>query len=432
MLKNKPIIGIIPTYNLSNEANDPYLDRASFVRMYEEKIVASGGIPVGLLHQNIENYLELCDGYLWPGGGKVWPDFYPVIEDAIKNKKPLLGICLGMQAIGAYFNFREEKDNKPNASLEEIKEILKEKEHYLKKLDDSSFHSHYVTKDKETIDKARHKILLAKKSLLYKVLNQDMMNVVSLHSVVLPYVAKDLTVSATSEDGVIEGIEYTKNDAQIIGVQYHPELEESSLIFDWLIDASYRKFLFLVNKQKEIPSIYQPNIILYKSEYPPCINDGNISAEVLSSWLALRNYMRSEGYYIEIESAYRSHEIQRKIYEENKTKYGEEHTNIFVVYPGHSEHETGLALDVCMKKDGIWLNEFDERLAGFYVFLHRVCGKFGFILRYPEGKENVTGYHYEPWHLRYIGSPRIAQYIMDNHITLEEYENIKILNKKMT
>ena len=58
MIKNKPVIGIIPMYNLQNEENDPYLDRASFVRMYEEKIVSSGGIPVGLLHQNVEDYLE--------------------------------------------------------------------------------------------------------------------------------------------------------------------------------------------------------------------------------------------------------------------------------------------------------------------------------------------------------------------------------------
>lgn len=421
MIKNKPVIGIIPMYNLQNEENDPYLDRASFVKMYEEKIVSSGGIPIGLLHQNVEDYLELCDGYLWPGGSKVWPDFFPIIEDVIKKKKPLLGVCLGMQAIGSYFNFLEEQEQLPNASTEEIKEILKEKDHYLKKLEDSSLHNHYVTKDKETQDKARHKIFLKKASLLYKVLKQDTMDVISLHSVILPYVSKELAVSAISKDGVIEAVEYTKNGSQILGVQYHPELEDSSSIFDWLIDASYQKFLFLVNKENEIPSTYCPNVLLYKSEYPECVHDGNLSSEVLFSWIALRDYMRSQGFYIEIESAYRSSEIQRKIYEENKEKYGEEHANIFVARPGHSEHETGLAIDVCMKKDGIWINEFDEQLSDFYPFLHQVCAQFGFILRYPEDKEDITGYHYEPWHLRYIGSPRIAQYIMDNHLTLEEY-----------
>ena len=421
MIKNKPVIGIIPTYNLQNEENDPYLDRASFVRMYEEKIVSSGGIPIGLLHQNVEDYLELCDGYLWPGGSKVWPDFFPIIEDAIKKKKPLLGVCLGMQAIGSYFNFLEEQEQRTNASREEIKEILKEKEHYLKKLEDSSLHNHYVTKDKETQDKARHKIFLEKSSLLYKVLKCDEINVISLHNVILPYASKELTISSKSEDGVIEGIEYTKNGSQILGVQYHPELEENSAIFDWLVDACYQKFLFLVNKEFQIPTTYYPNILLYKSEYSECIQDGNISSEVLSSWIALRDYMRSKGFYIEIESAYRSSEIQRKIYEENKEKYGEEHAEIFVAKPRHSEHETGLAIDVCMKKDEIWINEFDTRLSDFYQFLHQVCARFGFILRYPNGKEEITGYHYEPWHLRYIGSPRTAQYIMEHHLTLEEY-----------
>ena len=119
MIKNKPVIGILPTYNLVNDANDPYQDQASFVRMYEEKIYECGGIPIGLLHQNMYDYLPLCDGYLWPGGSKVWPDFFPVLEDALKYKKPVLGVCLGLQAIGTFFNLKEAKEKHPEKSLEE-------------------------------------------------------------------------------------------------------------------------------------------------------------------------------------------------------------------------------------------------------------------------------------------------------------------------
>ena len=205
MIKNKPVIGIIPTYNLTNETNDPYQDRASFVRMYEEKIVECGGVPIGLLHQNVKDYLSLCDGYLWPGGSKIWPDFFLVLEDALKNKKPVLGVCLGLQAIGTFFCVKEEREKYPEKSFEEIKQILKDTDHYLKQLEDDSFHNHDVTKDIETQETARHLIKLNKDTLFYKIMKQDELNVISLHSFVLPYAAKDITIAATSEDGVIEG-----------------------------------------------------------------------------------------------------------------------------------------------------------------------------------------------------------------------------------
>jgi len=71
MIQNKPVVGILPTYNLKNEQNDPYQDRASFVRMYAEKIKQCGGIPIGLLEQEVSIYKDLCDAYIWPGGNKI-------------------------------------------------------------------------------------------------------------------------------------------------------------------------------------------------------------------------------------------------------------------------------------------------------------------------------------------------------------------------
>ena len=421
MIKNKPVIGILPTYNLINETNDPYLDQASFIRMYEKKIYECGGIPIGLLHQNMEEYLSLCDGYLWPGGSKVWPDFFLVLEDALKKKKPILGVCLGLQAMGTFFNLREEKENHPEKSLEELKQFLKDTDHYLKQLEDDSYHNHYVTKDVESQMAARHPIHLKKDTLFYKIMGQEQLDVVSLHSFILPCAAKDVCVSATSEDGVIEAIEYTKDGAQILGVQYHPELESTSELFSWLVDASYQKTMLLVNKENRVPDTYSPNIIVYQSEYPECCNDGNIAEEAMYSWLQLRDFMRKEGFYIDVESAYRSTGLQRQIYEDNVAKYGQEHANIFVARPGYSEHETGLAIDICMKLGDKWINEFDEGFQACYETLHKVCAEYGFILRYPEGKEEITGYHYEPWHLRYLGPVRVAKDIMQRKLTLEEY-----------
>ena len=68
MILNKPVVGIVPTYNLTNEANDPYQDRASFVSMYVSKITEYGGVAIGLLGKNIWDYLPICDAYIWPGG----------------------------------------------------------------------------------------------------------------------------------------------------------------------------------------------------------------------------------------------------------------------------------------------------------------------------------------------------------------------------
>ena len=428
MIKNKPVIGILPTYNLVNDANDPYQDRASFVRMYEEKIYECGGIPIGLLHQNMYDYLPLCDGYLWPGGSKVWPDFFLVLEDALKYKKPVLGVCLGLQAIGTFFNLKEAKEKHPEKSLEEVKQFLKDTDHYLKQLEDASLHNHYVTKDVETQEAARHLIQLKKDTLFYEIMGQEKVNVVSLHSFILPYASHDVTVSATSEDGVIEAIEYIKDGAQILGVQYHPELESSSELFSWLVDASYQKTMFLVNKQNPIPDSYSPNISLYQSEYPRCGEESNLSESVMYSGVQVRDFMWSRGFYIDVESAYRRTEMQRQIYEDNRAKYGEEHASIFVARPGYSEHETGLAIDVCMKIGEEWINEFDERLHACYQLLHQVCANYGFILRYPKGKEEITGYHYEPWHLRYLGSSRIASDIMKRKLTLEEYYQERFKN----
>jgi D-alanyl-D-alanine carboxypeptidase len=88
--------------------------------------------------------------------------------------------------------------------------------------------------------------------------------------------------------------------------------------------------------------------------------------------------------------------------------------------PGTSEHHTGQAIDLIIQKDGKWINENDDLLKEVETFnkIHKVLKHFGFILRYPKGKEKITGYPYEPWHIRYIGESK-AMEIGD--LTLEEF-----------
>ena len=108
-----------------------------------------------------------------------------------------------------------------------------------------------------------------------------------------------------------------------------------------------------------------------------------------------------------ITSGYRSEERQRELYENDK--------NGTAAKPGTSEHQTGLAFDVTTRHDGGGFEDTEQ-----FRWLSENCWAFGFILRYPEGKEDITGFPYEPWHYRYVGV-EIAREIHENGWTLEEY-----------
>ena len=103
-------------------------------------------------------------------------------------------------------------------------------------------------------------------------------------------------------------------------------------------------------------------------------------------------------------------------------KYGEEYTVSHVAVPGYSEHHTGLALDLFLIVDGqiMYENEDLEKYPEIWAKIHELAPDYGFILRYPEGKEDITGYSYEPWHLRYVGAD-LAKVITEEGLTLEEY-----------
>lgn len=239
-MNRKPIIGIIPTYNLDNPNNDPYEDRVSFVRMYIDKIVASGGIPVGILDDDVNLYKDMCDGYLWPGGTKVNQAFFTLIDDAIKKHKPLLGICLGAQAISIAFNLGEDRLQHKDKSLKEVYTLNKDVNPYLIKLDDIENHSHFVTKDIASINAAKHWINIEPFTFLYDIYKEESLQVVSLHSYGINRTSDNIIISAKKDD-VIEAIEYHENGCKILGVQFHPEILEDNKIFDWLIKNCHKE-----------------------------------------------------------------------------------------------------------------------------------------------------------------------------------------------
>lgn len=113
-------------------------------------------------------------------------------------------------------------------------------------------------------------------------------------------------------------------------------------------------------------------------------------------------------------SGYRSYKSQKEIYY-NRVKFqGLKKANEYVAKPGTSEHQTGLCID--LTNEDRWFVEVTKEAK----WLKENAHKFGFILRYPKGKEDITGKKFEPWHIRYVGED-IAKYIYENNLTLEEY-----------
>ncbi len=157
----------------------------------------------------------------------------------------------------------------------------------------------------------------------------------------------------------------------------------------------------LVNADHPLPEQYKPSLVTY--------NGAQMHPYMLQPYIALRDDVEEQtGVRIYVVSDYRTSEEQEQILHESADG---------IAAPlGCSEHEAGLALDVYAPyHDG---KTFLRSDAGRLI--NRVCGEYGFILRYPIGKEEITGISYEPWHLRYVGVPH-AKIIMDCGLTYEEY-----------
>lgn len=139
----------------------------------------------------------------------------------------------------------------------------------------------------------------------------------------------------------------------------------------------------------------------------------------------------NENIQLGILNSFRSFEEQKKICEEFVKIYGAELAYKLAATPGTSEHHSGLAIDITVKKDD---NNFAVKNSELYneeakfSKVHKYLADYGFILRYPKDKTEITGFNYEPWHIRYIGST-IAKECYEKNIVIEEYFSKKYLSK---
>lgn len=160
---------------------------------------------------------------------------------------------------------------------------------------------------------------------------------------------------------------------------------------------TYINGILLVNKTYHLPSDYAPG-------------DNQEAKQALSR---LQNDAKKVGHDLPLLSGYRSYSYQKTLYESYVQRDGEALANTYSAKPGQSEHQTGLAFDV-----GSLYFSFGDTPAG--IWLRDNAHRYGFIIRYPKGKEGITGYTYEPWHIRYI-NVEVATEIYNRQITLEEY-----------
>lgn len=183
-------------------------------------------------------------------------------------------------------------------------------------------------------------------------------------------------------------------------------------------------YLVLVNKYSQLPNDWEKKVQLVNAKNA-WDEDIKVEKEAYDQYKALKNALKKDGVTIELDSVYRSVKEQQELWDEwsSDPEKGIEYVRKYVAVPGYSEHHTGLAIDICFKKDGKLVYDNDEMIADKSTFkkIHAKIADYGFILRYLDGRDDVTGYAYEPWHLRYVGSKKIAKEIMDNDITFEEY-----------
>ena len=163
------------------------------------------------------------------------------------------------------------------------------------------------------------------------------------------------------------------------------------------INITYIKGILLVNKNYHLPASYNPGV----------------NKEAYNALIKLHNDASSNGYYLPLLSGFRSYDTQKYLFNSYASRNGYEKANTFSALPGQSEHQTGLAFDVGEINDN-----FGNTQAG--IWLKDNAHRYGFIIRFLKGKEAITGYKYEPWHIRYVGE-NVATEIYNAGITLEEY-----------
>lgn len=207
-------------------------------------------------------------------------------------------------------------------------------------------------------------------------------------------------VKTTEQPKVQERVEKVKS----------PKVDEAgyALVQGTITEPTYIDGVLIANKKYPLPASYNPGE----------------DKEALAAYKDMEKAAKKAGFTITAFSGFRSYEYQNELYDKYVGRDGQENADRYSARPGHSEHQTGLAFDIGeVGREDLWLTaEFGETPAGQWITQN--AHQYGFILRYPEGKEKVTGFMYESWHFRYLGQD-MATNVYKSGKTLEEYLGIQ-------
>lgn len=214
----------------------------------------------------------------------------------------------------------------------------------------------------------------------------------------------DGSKSTSDEDKVAKVVEQVKFSQQDAAVS----------------DAS--SILVLVNKHRKLSEDYVPSDLVKPNvtfAFKEDINKRYMRKQAAEALEKLFADSKKESLELIAISGYRSYARQKSLYDREVRTVGENEAEKYVAKPGSSEHQTGLAMDLSCKSLGYILDDtFEDTDEGKWI--KNNCYRYGFILRYPKGKEDITGFGYEAWHIRYVGKEAASQ-IFSKSITLEEY-----------
>ncbi len=182
--------------------------------------------------------------------------------------------------------------------------------------------------------------------------------------------------------------------------------------------------LLIVNKYYKLSDDFEPkNLVTISNKY--AYDNNQITEEANDAYISMWNAANEDGYKLIVNSSYRNYQDQEDVYDSIKQSKGSSQADKVAARPGHSEHQSGLAIDVF---------EINNQLTGTfkdspaYQWLQDNAYLYGYIERYPENKEDITGYSFESWHWRYVGK-EVAKIIHDEDITYDEYYAYYIENQ---
>ena len=227
------------------------------------------------------------------------------------------------------------------------------------------------------------------------------------------YLPRYLISLRSNRIGIEDVVNWVNNDNDYIPAD---ELDYSAMYHDEEILSDYTSYTYCVNKQYALPSDYVPSDLEYLPDgyyvlYHPMRHVAANAFINMSDGSVVAGYER-----ILAQSNYRSYSHQKSLYDEYVAQDGVALADTYSARPGHSEHQTGLVTDIgTPSMDMLYFESYSG-----YKWVCENAHLYGFIQRYPEGKEYITGYEYESWHFRYVGV-EVATIIYERGWTLDEY-----------